>query len=310
MKIVFFDDFTPGLLKDDQVVDVSSVVSRVGGGNPQEVLQNLITNFDSLRPDLEQALATEPTKPLDSVRLRQPIPRPRKVLCMIGNYKEGVQREIRPIDTFLKSPDSIIGPDDTVVLPERDHPIFHHEAELGLVIGKEAHNVSQADAMGHIFGYTAFVDVSARGGIGRQGTGAGSFFGKSYATFGPIGPCILTKDEVPDPHTLGIKLWVNGQLRHDYNTDDMEHPIPEIIEFTSSVAQLLPGDIIACGTNHQGLGPLQDGDTGTIEVDRVGRFSFTVKDDLKRKWEHEVDDVAAERVRQGESPLAQQSPQR
>lgn len=310
MKFVFFNEFTPGLLKDDQVVDINSVVGRVGGHDPQEVLQNIITNFDSLRPNLEDALASGPTTPLSSVRLRQPIPRPRKILCMIGNYKEGVQRDIRPIDIFLKSPDTVIGPNDTVVLPKRDHPIFHHEAELGLVIAKTGHDVSQADAMDHIFGYTAFVDVSARGGIGRQGAGAGSFFGKSYATFGPIGPCIVTKDEVPDPHKLAIKLWVNGQIRHDYNTDDMEHQIPEIIEFASSVTTLLPGDIIACGTNHQGLGPLQDGDTGEIEITSIGRFSFNVTDSLKRRWDPNVDEVAAQRVRQGESPLAQQSPQR
>jgi 2-keto-4-pentenoate hydratase/2-oxohepta-3-ene-1,7-dioic acid hydratase in catechol pathway len=307
MKLVFYDDFAPGLLRGDQVIDISHAVSRVGGHNPQEVLQNIIEGFNTLRPELIRLAASGSGKPVSSVRLRQPIPRPRKVLCMIGNYREGVTGVARPIDIFLKSPDSICGPGDTVVLPERQHIIFHHEAELGLVIGRRAHNVRQGDAMDYIFGYTAFVDVSARGAIGRQGTG--SFFGKSYDTFGPIGPCILTKDEVPDPHKLAVKLWVNGQVRHDYNTDDMEHPIPEIIEFASSVTTLLPGDIIACGTNHQGLGPLQDGDTGEIEVERVGRFSFKVSDPFKRRWEVGVDTESARRVREGTAMFPDQQRQ-
>ncbi|MFL2640380.1 MAG: fumarylacetoacetate hydrolase family protein [Dehalococcoidia bacterium] len=308
MKLVFFDDFVPGVLREGEVVDISSVLGDLKVEDAQQTLQNIIENFEQLKPGLDVALDKGKGKDLGTVRLRQPVPRPSKILCMIGNYKEGVQRPIRPIDTFLKSPESIIGPDDTVILPKREHPIFHHEAELGIIIGKNSHEVSQSDAMDHIFGYTAFVDVSARGAIGKADSGAGSFFGKSYATFGPIGPCIVTKDEITDPQALAIKLWVNGQLRHDYNTDDMEHLIPEIIEFTTSVTPLLTGDIIACGTNHQGLGPLQDGDTGTISITEIGEFSFSVSDPYKRNWKKEVDEIAAERVRKGESPLANQYP--
>ncbi|MDA1097213.1 MAG: fumarylacetoacetate hydrolase family protein [Chloroflexi bacterium] len=307
MKIVFFDDFRLGLLRGQEVIDADETAAAVGGGNPQEVLQNLITSFSRVRPALDRLHATGRGVPLGKVRLRQPVPRPRKVFCCIGNYKEGVDREVRPIDLFMKSSDSIVGPGDTVVLPARQHPIFHHEAELGIVIGADAHNVNAREAMGHVFGYVAFVDVSGRGAIGRQESG--SFLGKSYDTFGPIGPCITTADEVGDPHKLSVKLWVDGQIRHDYNTDDMEHQVPEIIEFASSIATLLPGDIIACGTNHQGLGPLQDGDTGEIEVERVGRFSFQVSDALKRVWPKMVDVEAAQLVRAGASPLGSQRPQ-
>jgi len=308
MKLVFFDEFVPGLLKGDKVVNITEPLGGLKSTNGQETLQNIMDNFDSLKSELDSYAKKNEGSPLSEVRLRQPVPKPQKILCMIGNYKEGVKRDIRPIDTFLKSPETIIGPNDTVVLPKREHPIFHHEAELGLVIGKKAHDVTQDNAMDHIFGYTAFVDVSARGGIGKAGAGAGSFFGKSYATFGPIGPCIVTKDEISDPQMMAIKLWVNGQLRHDYNTDDMEHPIKEIIEFTSSVTTLMPGDIIACGTNHQGLGPLQDGDSATIQISGIGEFSFKVSDPLKRNWTKEVDEIAARRVREGESHLANQYP--
>ncbi len=297
MKFVFYEDFRLGALNGDKVVDISVFLKALGGDTPQEVLQRVITNFDTIYPELVPLVRASGGRQVDSVRLRQPVPRPSKILCCIGNYREHTDREPRPLDMFLKAPDSIIGPDDTVVLPKREHPIFHHEAELGVVIGKTAHNVSAGEAMSYVFGYTAFVDVSARGSIGRDSSG--SFIGKSYDTFGPIGPCIATASEVPNPHALAIKLWVNGQIRHDYNTDDMEHRIPEIVEFASSITTLQPGDIIACGTNHEGLGPLQDGDVGEIEVENVGRFSFRVSDPLGRTWDATVDEESARRVRDG-----------
>jgi 2-keto-4-pentenoate hydratase/2-oxohepta-3-ene-1,7-dioic acid hydratase in catechol pathway len=297
MKLVFYDDFRFGALNGDQVVDIWSFLKALGGDSPQEVLRSVMAAFELVTPQLAPLIRASGGKKLESVRLRQPVPRPAKILCCIGNYREHTDREPRPLDMFLKAPDSIIGPGDTVVLPKREHPIFHHEAELGVVMGKTAHNVPAAEAMSYVFGYTAFVDVSARGAIGRDSSG--SFIGKSYDTFGPIGPCIATVDEVPDPHALSIKLWVNGQIRHDYNTDDMEHRIPEIVEFASSITTLLPGDVIACGTNHEGLGPLQDGDVGEIEVENIGRFSFNVSDPLKRTWDAMVDEESARRVREG-----------
>ena len=300
MRLALYNDFQPGLLTDDSVVDIGPAVAHLRGGSAQEVMQNIIINLASLRSELERLLAAGQALSLSSIRLRAPLPRPRKILCAIGNYKEGAIRDPLPQDFFFKSPDSVIGPGDTVLLPERQHPIFHHEAELGVVIGREAHNVKAASAMEYVFGYTAFVDVSARGAIGREGMA--SFLGKSYDTFAPLGPAIVTTDAIPDPHKLAVKFWVNGQPRHDYNTDDMEHRIPEIIEFISSVVTLLPGDLIACGTNHQGLGPLQDGDVGEIEIDGIGRFSINVVDPLKRSWPRGVDQEAAARIRGQAAP--------
>jgi 2-keto-4-pentenoate hydratase/2-oxohepta-3-ene-1,7-dioic acid hydratase in catechol pathway len=283
VKLVLFNDFTPGLLAGDQVVDISPAVSSLGGHTPQEVMKNIIANFDKVRPEIQRLQASGKRQPAASVRLRAPLPRPDKILCCIRNYMEGRSRsDVQPLDMFIKSSESVIGPGDTVALPKREHTIFEHEAELGVVIGRNAHDVPAKDAMDYVFGYLAFVDVSARAGIGQSTSR--SFLGKSYDTFCPIGPAIVTKDEAPDPQRLAVKLWVNGQLRSDYNTDDMEHPVPEVVEFASSVATLHPGDLIACGTNHLGLGPLQDGDNGEIEIEKIGRFSFTVSDPLKRKW--------------------------
>ncbi|HEU0156429.1 MAG TPA: fumarylacetoacetate hydrolase family protein, partial [Stellaceae bacterium] len=117
---------------------------------------------------------------------------------------------------------------------------------------------------------------------------AGSWLGKSFDTFAPIGPCIATADEIPEPNDVVVRFWNDGQLRHNYNTDDMEHRVPELIEFASTVMTLNSGDVIACGTNHEGLGALQDGETVEIELQHIGRMALKVADPLKRKWERGI----------------------
>ena len=297
MKLVLYDDdFRPGLLVGDQVVDISSVADQYRGLHPSDVMFGLIENFESIRGQLRALEGSANRTPVSAVRLRAPIPRPRKLICCFGNYKEGQKRPPFPIDMFLKSPDAVIGPGDTVVLPKTKFSICHHEAELGVVIGKTAKDVSQADAMDHIFGYTAFMDVSPRGGVGRNpGT---TMITKSFDTCAPMGPCIATADEVGDPHDLGIRYWVGDQPRHDYRTSDLEHALPELIEWASAVMTLLPGDVMTLGTNHQGIGPLQDGETGTIEIEKIGRFTINVTDPLERTWPVEVDQRMAARMRE------------
>ena len=99
---------------------------------------------------------------------------------------------------------------------------------------------------------------------------------------------ILTADEVADPNDLWVKFWNNGDLRHDYNTSDMEHRVPELVEFATSIMTLSSGDVISCGTNHEGLGPMQDGELAEIEIQGIGRMAFNVSDLLKRSWERGV----------------------
>src|ERR1700733_11711502 len=111
---------------------------------------------------------------------------------------------------------------------------------------------------------------------------------KSRDTFCPIGPFIVTADEVPDPHKLQVKLWVNSEVKQNFNTDDMAHKIPRCIEFVSSIHTLEPGDILATGTNHGGLNAFQDGDTIELETEGLGRLQVTVCDDLKRTWPRET----------------------
>jgi 2-keto-4-pentenoate hydratase/2-oxohepta-3-ene-1,7-dioic acid hydratase in catechol pathway len=299
MKLGFYDDFRPCLLKQDGVVDISRAVRSLQGGSPQLLLENIIANFSFLRPKLERLEERERVIPLGEVRLRQPVPRPGKILCGRANYREGLaDTPRRPMGLFFKSSDAVIGPGDAVVLPPFQARIFHHEAELCAVMGKEAKNVPAARAMEYVFGYTCGVDVSARspavGEMSRpaiQGNGPAlpGNFGKSFDTFNPIGPAISTADAIRDPHRLQVKFWINGDLRQDYNTSDMEHQIPAMIEAISAIMTLRPGDLIMCGTNHQGLGPLQDGDTAEIEVEGIGRCTNPVVDPLKRTWPRGVD---------------------
>ena len=320
MKIGFYNDFKPCIVKPDGVVDISDVVSSIGfqplgGTTPMGVrsvgagsriqsltahqlsLEALLTHFDEVRDRLAALEQSGAVIPHDQVRMRQPVPRPGKVLCGQGNYMEGVKLDPpRPLQTFFKSPDAVIGPGDTVVLPSFRPTIFNHEAELAAVIGKAAKNVSIADALSYVFGYTTAIDVSARapeqGEAELPGT-APAHYGKSFDTFLPLGPAIVTADEVGDPNHLRVQYWVNEEPRQDYNTSDMEHSLAYVIAAMSHIMTLKPGDVILAGTNHAHLGPLQDGDLGEIEIEKVGRNSHLVEDALKRTWDpHQLNDPA------------------
>jgi 2-keto-4-pentenoate hydratase/2-oxohepta-3-ene-1,7-dioic acid hydratase in catechol pathway len=281
MKLLYFDDYKLGVLKGDNVVDVSSVVRDIPHVGPGDQINGLIEHFAQYRGKIEDAAASGKGVPVSSVRIRPPLPKPTNIDAMAVNYMEdGTRSAPAPINAFQKTANAIIGPGETMVLPDEPATIFEGEAELALVIGKHASHVKAADAMDCVFGYTCFIDGSARG------LPAPGFFAmKSRDTFAPIGPWIVTKDEIPDPQRLQIRLYNNGTLMQNFNTSDMGHKIPRCIEWLSSVHTLEPGDIIATGTNHRGLNPFMDGDKVELEIEGVGRLAFTVKDELKRKWE-------------------------
>jgi 2-keto-4-pentenoate hydratase/2-oxohepta-3-ene-1,7-dioic acid hydratase in catechol pathway len=280
------------VLHEGRVYSIAGLLAELGAHNAQEALEYLIANEALLRPSIREVLETQEGRDVESVRLRAPVQRPSKLLCAFANYREDGARNEVPLDLFLKSPASIIGPGDTVELPPIDASIFHHEAELALVIGRQASRVSADEAMGYIFGYVPFMDISARGTAGRT-----MFQGKSFDTFGPLGPVLVTADEVPDPHNLSVELSVNGELRQHYHTSDMANRIPQLIEFASLVCTLEPGDVIACGTNHQGLGPVQDGDVVSLTVEGLGTLTVNVRDPQGRTWERTIDEGMARMVR-------------
>ena len=286
MKLLFFDDFKLGALKGDAVVDVSQVVREIPHTVPHNLISGLIERFGDYRGALEKAVADGKGVPVTGVRIRQPLPRPVNIDCMAVNYMEdGTRKEPAPINAFHKSPNCVIGDNDTMVLPDVPASIFEGEAEMALVIGKRADNVPAARAMEYIFGYVNFVDGSARG---LPPAGNTFYQMKSRATFGPMGPYLVTADEVKDPNNLQVRLWVNGTLLQNYNTSDMAHKIPRCVEWVSSIHALEPGDVLALGTNHRGLNPFQDGDLVELENEPLGRLHFKIRDDLKRTWARET----------------------
>lgn len=285
MKLLYFNDFRLGVLTGDKVVDVSTDVADIPHTGPHDLIAGLIARFESYRPRLEEA-ASRDGVPVADVRIRPPLPRPRNIDCMAVNYMEdGTRAEPAPINAFHKSAGAVVGDGDSMVLPDVPATVFEGEAELAVVIGKRASHVDAARAMEHVFGYTNFIDGSARGLLPAGNT---FFQMKSRDTFAPMGPWLVTADEVPDPHELSVRLWVNGVLMQDFNTDDMAHRIPRCIEWLSSIHALEPGDVVATGTNHRGLSAFQDGDRVELEIERIGRLRIGVRDDLKRGWSRDT----------------------
>ena len=213
---------------------------------------------------------------LAEVKLLAPVPRPGKLLCIGLNYKDHaseVEMKLpeRPI-LFSKFPSCVTAPGDPIVLPSISDEV-DYEAELAVVIGKTAKGVSEENAMECVAGYTLVNDVSAR----DAQLGDGQWVrGKSFDTFAPMGPALVTRDEIPDPHDLNISLRLNGEVLQNSNTRYLIFNIPQLISFLSQAITLEPGDVIATGTP-SGVGMsrkppvyLKDGDQVVVEVQGVG----------------------------------------
>jgi 2-keto-4-pentenoate hydratase/2-oxohepta-3-ene-1,7-dioic acid hydratase in catechol pathway len=300
VKLVFFDDFRLGVLQGDAVLDVSSAVEAIPHTGPHDLISGLIGRFAEHKDRLNAAAGRAKGVPLAKVRIRPPLPKPTNIVCMAVNYMEdGTRAEPAPINAFHKSPNSVIGNGDTMILPDVPATIFEGEAEMALVIGKRASNVKASEAMDYVFGYTNFIDGSARGLLPPGNT---FYQMKSRDTFAPMGPYLVTADEIADPGHLQIRLWVNTVLKQNFNTSDMAHKIPRCIEWVTSIHTLEPGDVLATGTNHRGLSAFQDGDKIELETDGLGRLGFSVRDDLKRTWARETRLERQEKKQEGTTP--------
>jgi 2-keto-4-pentenoate hydratase/2-oxohepta-3-ene-1,7-dioic acid hydratase in catechol pathway len=233
--------------------------------------------------------------PPTSVQLRAPIGNPRNVFGMAGNYR----RETAPATPppapnpatqkpasglsrapdrslpsfFLKSVAAIVGPDDDIVMTDlmKDGLPSSHEAELAVVIGRRAKNVTEAQAMDYVFGYTVHNDVSGRTLRTGASSSEGSSMTKGMDTFAPLGPYVTLKEDVPDPHNLAIETKLNGKVfpMPNAHTKYMEHRIPFAVSYLSRIMTLLPGDIIATGVPAP-TAPLNAGDTVEITIERLG----------------------------------------
>jgi 2-keto-4-pentenoate hydratase/2-oxohepta-3-ene-1,7-dioic acid hydratase in catechol pathway len=233
--------------------------------------------------DLRTALAVADAAPVDKVALKAPVTSPQKLLAIGLNYADharesGLEPPTAPM-TFVKTPNSIVGPGDEIRYAKDDTSQVDYEAELAVVIGRQARRVSEASALDHVFGYTALNDVSARDAQFADGQWVRA---KSFDTFCPIGPWIVSADEIPDPQALRIACRVNGQTLQDGHTSDMIFGVASIISYMSRFMTLEPGDVIATGTPY-GVGfartPqvfLLNGDTVEIDIEGIGVLSNPV----------------------------------
>jgi 2-keto-4-pentenoate hydratase/2-oxohepta-3-ene-1,7-dioic acid hydratase in catechol pathway len=278
MKLASFNHGRIGCVDDAQLIDVTDLITGGEERWPPVAMLQLIANFAALKTRITSG-AGYPRLNISDVALETPIQWPNKVIAFPANYREHIA-EMKTgtglVSTFsadgqgffLKANSSLSGPSDPIVLPNLAAREVHHECELAVIIGRPGRLISRADAYRHVFGYACLIDVVVRGKEERV-------MRKSFDTFCPVGPYIVTSDEVATPDALQMELAVNGIVRQRANTRDMIVDIPAMIEMASSVMTLYPGDIIASGTP-SGVGPLHEGDHVTITIEHVGSMALDV----------------------------------
>jgi 2-keto-4-pentenoate hydratase/2-oxohepta-3-ene-1,7-dioic acid hydratase in catechol pathway len=283
MKIVRFEHdgrALAGLMQDGGVTSFAAL------GMAFDSVERLIAGGDAMLAVLgERARARGPEHALSAVKLLAPLANPRKFLAIGLNYRKHIEefdapgRGVPPHQIwFNKQVSCINGPGGEI--DPGVTAMLDYEVELGAVIGKPAKSVSAANALAHVFGYTIVNDVTARDWQRHAATWT---VGKSFDTHGPIGPCIVTADEIADPQDLNLRCFVNGQQRQGSNTRDMIHSVAQQIEYLSTAFTLEPGDILATGTP-EGVGMamtppnyLKSGDVVRCEIDGIGVLENRVK---------------------------------
>jgi 2-keto-4-pentenoate hydratase/2-oxohepta-3-ene-1,7-dioic acid hydratase in catechol pathway len=286
MRLVTFKqdgNQVPGIVVDDVVVPVAAVADRANGASVDSVTAILAGGAD-LWGKLSAAAesAGDAGTPLADVELDVPVPNPQKIICIGMNYSDHIEETKGIAGTTRETPDdpvlfakwntALLPHEGTVLIPSATEKV-DWEAELAVVIGKRGVRIPRDEALSYVGGYTAFNDVSARD---LQLSGPQWTAGKSPDTFAPVGPWVVTADELADASTLSIKLRLNGETMQDANTSQLIHPIDKLIEFISAVITLEPGDIIATGTP-SGVGLAMDppffiqaGDVTEVEIEGIG----------------------------------------
>lgn len=286
MKIAVFDDYRVGLVEDTQVFDVTAAFPEFLQGMPQQRVNWLISHWADMQGDIQKARATAAPLALDRVKLLPPNPAPGHVFAAPTNYRKHMGelgdravskagRSAREQGFFLMAPGSLVGAGQAIVIPKGSTRRFDHESELAVIVGRGGRNIPRERAMEHVFGYACLIDATMRiePGVAEEERS----MRKSFESFTPLGPFLVTADEVPNPGALQNRLWVNGELRQQANTADMIVGIAELIELISSVLPISPGDVVATGTP-DGVGPFQIGDSVKIEIESVGSMTLPVRE--------------------------------
>ena len=301
----------PGILWKEKIIDLNAAclaLAKKSGGPKAEVLWEDLLDFlgggERARRRARLALASIEKGTLDQsrlarrgvkllfepakVRLLAPLSKPPKILCLARNYVSHIQEvtgaAARPPDTllFMKPSTTLIGPDDAIVVPPFCRKL-DHEVELAVVIGRAGRFIPENAAMDHVAGYTILNDVSDRDYTGPKGSRRliNWFFMKGQDTFAPLGPYLVLKDEIPDPHKLRLRLWVNGELRQDSEGEEMIFKIPQILSRVSQFVTLEPGDIVSTGTpvgtSFSTKQYLKAGDVVECEIEGIGRLRNVVR---------------------------------
>lgn len=282
MRLAVFDDLRLGIVEGDSIRDVTDVVPAEFDDWPEQRMNWLIRHWASLAPGLKDSGGT--MRPLSEVALRAANPAPPQLFAIPANYHAHLGeigarsitkggRTAREVGFFLKAAGSVSGPAEGIQLPSGSSRRFDHECELAVVIGVGGRNIRREDAMAHVFGYAALVDLTMRIEPGEHEEDRS--LRKSFSTFTPVGPWLVTADEIGDVETLESQLSVNGEVRQKARISDMIVGIAEAIELISSVVEIKAGDIIASGTP-KGVGPVVPGDELKIEIDRIGAMRLAV----------------------------------
>ena len=255
-------------------------------------MTDLAASYEANRGAIDRSISERTAASLDAAQLAAPVPKPSKVWGAAGNYHRGSKnlasaggrgeaRETPPDELlehiFLKPPSAVIGPGDSIVIPSNAETVFP-ELELCVVIGRECRNLSVDEAMDAVFGYSVILDVTARGyGSGRNLMGT-RCVRKGFDTFAPVGPWIVTRDEIPNPQALEMRLWVNDDLRQSASTGGMINGVARLVSYLSEVGTLFPGDLIASGNPDAPAfqKQLAPGDELTAEIDGVGQLRVGV----------------------------------
>jgi 2-keto-4-pentenoate hydratase/2-oxohepta-3-ene-1,7-dioic acid hydratase in catechol pathway len=266
MRLASFNDGRIGVVRGDRIFDVTDKI-----GSSYDLMIALIDRWVELKPDLESSAGVV-SYPLLDVTLGPPVMHPSKIVAAPVNYVDHMDemsesRSIGALGVFLKAPSSLIGHGGVIELPYIDRR-FDQEAEFAFVIGKRARNVSREIALDYVFGYTGLLDITMRGGEDRSTR-------KSFDTFTPLGPWIVTRDEFGDPADADIAGWVNGIQRQSANTSDLIWGVAALLEYASSVMTLEVGDVITTGTP-AGVGAIDPGDRIEMLVSGIGTLTVGV----------------------------------
>ncbi|MBN9063619.1 MAG: gentisate 1,2-dioxygenase [Rhizobiales bacterium 65-9] len=284
-----------GVIENDLVVDVEKIAVKTGLALPATMLDFIdlgppaVAGLRSVLEDQRKHWPAGSAIPLSNVRLLAPIPRPRKNIFGIGlNYVEHVAESARTLDTskelpkqpviFSKPPTSVIGPGEAIEHNKKITQQLDWEVELAVIMGRTARRVTEDEALSYVFGYSVLIDISA-----RDNRRAGQWiYSKGQDTFAPFGPCIVTADDIPNPHDLDLWLTVNGETKQKSNTRFMLFKIPTLIADISAAITLEAGDIIASGTP-DGVGAgrtpqewLWPGDVVEAGVETIGTIRHPV----------------------------------